>query len=507
MNRIAFGLLVAALLAGCHTHDHEEGHVHDEHGNHITHSEPTLEPLAFTIYSDKTELFVEFKPLVVGEESRFAAHFTALGETFKAVGEGSVTLSLRNGENVVLAITAEAPEVPGIFRLRLTPERAGQYKLVFDIRTPAYSDQITIDDVTVYPDEKTAMDKQESDSGSNAITYLKEQAWKVEFANQPVEQMPFFNVVKTSGMVAAAPGSEQTVAARTSGIVSFANSGLMAGSPVGAGQQLFTISSKGFTTDNAPLKLQEAKIALDKAQADYERLEKLLADQLATQAEFLQAKTALENAQAFYNSLTGSYGQSGQGITAGQSGYIKALLVTPGQFVEAGQPLAVLSKNNRLTVKAELSQTAFAKIGSIASANFRVNNKTVYSLKDLGGKVLSVGKFADNSLFIPVWFEIDNREGIIPGTYIEVFIQTNAVSDALVIPVSALMEEQGNYYVYVQTEGESFEKRELKLGGNDGRRVQVFSGLQAGDRVVTKGAYNIKLSTASGTLPAHGHEH
>ena len=121
--------------------------------------------------------------------------------------------------------------------------------------------------------------------------------------------------------------------------------------------------------------------------------------------------------------------------------------------------------------------------------------------------MLSVGKFADNSLFIPVWFEIDNREGIIPGTYIEVFIQTNAVSDALVIPVSALMEEQGNYYVYVQTEGESFEKRELKLGGNDGRRVQVFSGLQAGDRVVTKGAYNIKLSTASGTLPAHGHEH
>ena len=112
MNRIAFGLLVAALLAGCHTHDHEEGHVHDEHGNHITHSEPTLEPLAFTIYSDKTELFVEFKPLVVGEESRFAAHFTALGETFKAVGEGSVTLSLRNGENVVQAITAEAPEVP-----------------------------------------------------------------------------------------------------------------------------------------------------------------------------------------------------------------------------------------------------------------------------------------------------------------------------------------------------------------------------------------------------------
>ena len=121
------GLLVLAL--GCHTHDHEVGnaHAHDEHGNHITPSEPTLEPLAYTLYSDETELFVEFKPLVVGEESRFAAHFTSLGETFKAVGEGSVILSLKNGETVAQSITAEAPEVPGIFRLRMTPERAGPF--------------------------------------------------------------------------------------------------------------------------------------------------------------------------------------------------------------------------------------------------------------------------------------------------------------------------------------------------------------------------------------------
>ncbi|MEZ4963404.1 MAG: efflux RND transporter periplasmic adaptor subunit [Saprospiraceae bacterium] len=507
MKKIVIGLFAAALLASCHSHDHEGGHAHNPDGSHVTADEPGLEPLAYTLYTDKTELFVEFKPLVVGEESRFAAHFTSLGESFKAVGEGSVTLSFTGGP-VNQSITADAPEVPGIFRLHLTPEKAGQYKLVFDLKTPAYAGQITIDGVTVYPDEKTALENQSTESGSSSVvTYLKEQAWKIDFANMPVQRTAFFDVVKTSGMVAAAPGSEQTVAARTPGIVSFANNSLMTGSPVGTGQRLFSISSKGFTGDNAPLKLQEAKIALDKAKADVERLQRLLADQLTTQREFLLAKTELENAQAFYNSLSGSYGQSGQSIAAAQGGFIKTLLVTPGQFVEAGQPLAIISKNNRLTVKAELSQTAFAKIGSITSANFRVNNQTVYSMKDLNGRLLSVGKFAGESMFIPVWFEIDNRAGIIPGTYIEVFIQTNAVSNALVIPTSALMEEQGNYYCYVQTEGESFEKRELLLGGNDGRQVQVLSGIIEGDRVVTKGAYNIKLSTASGTMPAHGHEH
>lgn len=511
MKNLFLATLAAGLLASCQTHEHdaEDAHIHDENVNHVSAShdhDHAPEPLAFTLYSEKTELFVEFKPLAVGLETSFAAHFTSLGETFKPIAEGSVTLSL-TGSASKQSVTAEAPEVPGIFRLRLTPERAGAFKLVFDIKTPAYADQITIDNVTVYPDEKTALENQPAHAGGNAISYLKEQAWKVEFANAPVRRSPFFNVVKTSGMVGAAPGSEQTVSARTSGVVSFSNAGMMVGSPVSAGQRLFTISSGGFTENNAPLKLQEAKIALDKAKIAHDRLQKLLADQLATQPEFLQAKTEYESALAFFNSLSGSYGTGGQRLSAPQAGFVKSLLVTPGQAVEAGQPLAIISKNNRLVVKAELSQTAFAKVGSVSSANFKVSDKQVFSLRELNGKVLPTARFAEHSLFIPIWFEIENRQGIIPGTYVEVFIQTNALNDALVIPNSALMEEQGNYYCYVQTAGESFEKRELLLGGNDGKQVQVLSGIAEGERVVTKGAYNIKLSTASGTMPAHGHEH
>ena len=87
------------------------------------------------------------------------------------------------------------------------------------------------------------------------------------------------------------------------------------------------------------------------------------------------------------------------------------------------------------------------------------------------------------------------------------YLKTVPLYNVLVMPVAALVEEQGVFYVYVQTEGESFQKREVKLGANDGQQVQVLSGIEEGERVVTKGAYQIKLSTASGTLPAHGHEH
>ena len=104
-------------------------------------------------------------------------------------------------------------------------------------------------------------------------------------------------------------------------------------------------------------------------------------------------------------------------------------------------------------------------------------------------------------------FEIDNKVDIIPGSFIEIFLITTEVKDALIIPLSALLEEQGHYYAYVQTSGEGFQKRNLKLGSNDGEYVQVLSGIKENERVVSKGAYQIKLATMSGKMPSHGHEH
>jgi multidrug efflux pump subunit AcrA (membrane-fusion protein) len=59
----------------------------------------------------------------------------------------------------------------------------------------------------------------------------------------------------------------------------------------------------------------------------------------------------------------------------------------------------------------------------------------------------------------------------------------------------------------VQVSGETFQKRELKVGIRDSGFVQVLEGIKAGERVVTKGAYAIRLSSISGVIPAHGHAH
>jgi multidrug efflux pump subunit AcrA (membrane-fusion protein) len=102
---------------------------------------------------------------------------------------------------------------------------------------------------------------------------------------------------------------------------------------------------------------------------------------------------------------------------------------------------------------------------------------------------------------------LNNPGLIIPGSVVEVFLKAATLPNALIIPVQALIEEQGFFYVFVQTGGESFQKREVSLGITDGIDVQVVHGLKEGERIVTQGAYQIKLSQARGQVPEHSHEH
>ena len=467
----------------------------------------SLEPLAYTLYSSKSELFVEFKPLVVGQTSKFAAHLTLLGENFLPYTEGTVTVSLIQGEKG-LKNTAISPSSPGIFRLALQPVQAGMDQLIFDIQTKDFTDRFVIDSVPVYADEKTAIAAQPAATAGSDISYLKEQAWKVEFANAPVKKEMLFDVIKTTGEIQSAPGDEVTIAAKSNGIVKFVGNNNITGAAIRSGQTMFSVTGGEIAFENVEATKQAARAELTTTKSEFERANELIKDKLITQADFQNAKLRYEQAQITLNNLGRNY-SGGKSLSSPINGFIKNILVSEGQYVSAGQPLATVTKNQRIILKADVSLKDADKINSIQEANFTIiQSNQSYNTKELNGKVLAVGKTtAGNSPFIPVHFQIDSKPGMLPGSFAEVFLKTTPINDALTVPVSALVEEQGIFYMYVQTEGESFQKRELKLGANDGQKVQVLSGVREGERVVTKGGYQIKLLQASGALPAHGHEH
>ena len=105
------------------------------------------------------------------------------------------------------------------------------------------------------------------------------------------------------------------------------------------------------------------------------------------------------------------------------------------------------------------------------------------------------------------FFEINKPEGVIQGSFVDIFLISDDIENAIVIPKESIMENTGHYFVFVQNSGEGFEKREIQILASDGNNVQVEGGLNAGDRVVTKGAYRIKLASMSNALPSHGHVH
>jgi membrane fusion protein, heavy metal efflux system len=498
-NRISLIFSIALLVFSCRQSDSAE-----EHGHPHAEGPATL---AYTLYTDKTELFVEFKPLVVGESSRFAAHFTKLGDNFTALEEGTITLSLvTNGKGI--RATSNKASSPGIFRLALKPSTAGVGTLMFDIKTKDYTDRITIDSVIVFQNSEAAQKAAEPAAGGSALTFLKEQAWKIEFANTEVKPQTFHEVIKASGQISTRPSDEQVVSARSNGVVNW-NEDVVTGSKVEKGKKLFLLTSGNLAQGNIESQYREAKVNYDKAKADYERVQPLVKDKIVSQKDYLDIENRYKQAQITYETLSQNYSNGGQSVTAPISGFIKQITVRSGEFVQAGQPLAVISKDQALQLRAEVPLRYANDLPLITDATFKtVHNSKVYAIKDLNGKLLSFGKTVGNaSSLLPIFFSISNDGSLIPGDVVEVFLQTRPIPNALVVPITSLIEEQGNFYLYVQLEGESFEKRSVKLGANDGKNVQVISGLRPGERVVTKGAQMVKLATQSGAVPAHGHEH
>jgi len=494
-----FVVLLLIIASSCSNNPTDTKHEHEAGGP---------ENISYTIYSENLELFVEFKPLVVGSISKFATHLTVTGERFTALSAAKVTVSLLVG-NSGIKQSVDKTDTPGIFRLSLEPKTGGMGKIVFDIETKGFTDQITIDNVFVFADDKAAMSAPMQHENAGNISYLKEQAWKTEFANAPVQRQNFYIIIKTSGQVLSAAGDEEIITAGAAGIVSYTGNNTIAGTEVNSQTNLFSISGGDLTSGNVDAKFKEAKAHFEKAEADHDRAKELIGDKIISEKDFLDTKLKFENAKVAFDALSKNYSGMGQMVRSPIQGFVKSVLVSQGQYIEQGTPLAIISKNKKLILQANISQKYFSKLSSITDASFKTTSSdVVYDTKALNGKVISYGKSAgSNSPFIPISFEFDNPGNIIPGSVAEVFLKSSPIPDALVIPTSALTEEQGTFFVYLQTAGESFEKREVKLAASDGLNVQVISGLSEGERIVTKGAYQVKLASASGSMPEHGHEH
>ena len=492
-------LLISTTLIACshkpHSHGEEEAH---------------RETLLITSYSSTYELFAEADLFVAGQESHLLAHFTRLAD-FKPLAEGSVVISLLQEGGEIISGAAE-PVSDGIYRITLQPTVAGKGKLQIDIRTSDEVSQLIVNDITIEDNRAEAQHAAEAapHGGGNTVLFTKEQSWKIGFATTEVRKALFGETIRTVAQIEPSQSDEKVVVARAGGLVRFTGREITPGTVVRTGESLFTMEGGGLADNNTDVRYAEAVAEYNRAKAEYERKSVLAKERIITESELLTVQSAFQNAEAVYANLRKSLSSSGsQVVHAPMNGFVKQLFVRNGELAAAGQALLVVSQNRDLLIRAELQPRYYGVLGTITTATIKVmHSDLTYTLEELNGKIVTYGRSADlTNPLIPVLFQVENNAGLLPGSFVEMFIQLQEGREAITVPNEALIEEMGAYFLYVQVTPELFEKRAVLIGKSDGRSTEIREGLSVGERVVSRGAIMVKLSQSTGQLDAHGHGH
>lgn len=351
-------------------------------------------------------------------------------------------------------------------------------------------------------------EEEEHSDGPGVIALDDAQAAALGLKYEKAAAGPFASVVRTGGSIEAAPGDRSTVTATASGIVSFGGRRLTEGTKIVKGTPFLILGSSGMAEGNYPQQLADARAELAKAEADYARAETLSGNKVVSGAELEAAKLAVDVARRKVAVLSEHATKGGKNIVAPLGGYVTSLAVGEGDYVTAGQPLATISANRNLVLRADVPQRYLAEAAEVRTANFTTPyDGRTYDLSQSNGRLIgSARALAAGSPTLPVRFEFENGDGLTPGTVVEVFLKGAPREGVMTVPASALTEEQGAYYLYVRTSPGHYLKKPVEIGASDGARVEIAKGLAPGDEVVTEGAYYVRLAGMSTAIP-HGHTH
>ena len=483
--------------------NNEDNHAHNPDGSHVGEEIPRVD---YTIWTDQTELFVEFPVLIVGQPSKFAAHFTVM-DKHQPVREGSVTVSLIKGDKGIRA-TAESPSSPGIFSPIIQPKESGIHQLVFDLSTPQYTDKIMIKDLMVYANMEEANNAIDDAGEDGSISFLKEQAWKIEFQTASVMNGEIYDVIKTSGVWQPAQGSVKTMVATANGTVNFATTNLTEGTEVKQGQLLMNVSSQGLASNNLSAEIAKAKANYDQATSEYNRKKELYESKIIPKSEFEKVESNYAIAKSQYQSLASGVSGGSKQIRAPFDGFIRSVNVANGDYAEQGTVLISVATEQSKVLKSQIAPTYGLTMQNIKNVWYQTEIGNWKSILDSEGEILSISKDVErDSPLISVYAKVNDAINLPDGSLTQVQIAMGNGEQGTLVPESALMEDYGNYSVMVQLSGESFERRPISIGKRNGKNVEVLKGLQVGDVVVTTGAYQVKRASMSGSTPAHGHEH
>lgn len=508
IERVVAALVLVTLLVACRNTAPQDSATEQE-----------LPPVAVTIWSGRTELFMEYPPLVAGAPAAFHIHLTDLSN-FQPLREGRVVVRFEG--DAIERFEVDGPSTPGIFNVSLKVPAARRYQVAVEVHGANLKDELRVGAVTVYPDRQSAS-ASIGTGEEGATSFLKEQQWTLDFATIRVDSRQRRQVVAVPATIEPRAGGSAEVRAPGAGRIA-AGGGRASGTPVARGSILAEIVVRNERLGEAPvlrLEVTEAAAALRLAQGDLARVERLATVGAVPRRRVAEARAAHETAAARLKiaeeqlrhlelSRTGQgMGEAGERLVvrAPLAGVVAESSVTPGATVEEGQLLYRIVALDRVYVVGAVPEQHLARIKGAAEAEVGVPGLPA-TLKTT--RLISVGRVVDPARrSIPITFEIaDPPSEVAVGQGVTLRLITSPQAPEVAVPADAVVDDGGQTIVFVQTGGESFERRPVRVGGpREGGFLQIADGLEAGERVVTRGAHLVRLAALSPQTPGHGHVH
>ena len=262
------------------------------------------------------------------------------------------------------------------------------------------------------------------------------------------------------------------------------------GQKVNKGQVLAKIDDGGLSQQLAQLKIQS-----ELAKTTYERQKRLWEQNIGSEIQFLQSKSAYESQQESVNQL---YQQiSKTTVTAPFSGTIDDIITEQGSVVGAGQtPLMRIVNLENMYIETEVPERYVSDVvkGKSVSVNIPVLGKVIET------EIRQAGDFINpaNRTF-KVEVEIPNKDKAIkPNLSARLKINDYTNENAILISQSVVSENaEGDQYVYVVTdknsEGIGTAKRVIiETGKTQGDIIEVLKGLDSGSEIIKEGARSVR---------------
>ena len=484
---------------------------------------PTLD---VTHWTEKTELFMEYPPLVSGQAALFAVHLTTMAD-FEPItaGQASVEFTPEAGGPTTTLMGPEQPSRPGVFRVEGAPPSPGRYRYELVLDAPGLIDRHDLGIVTVFADEAAAnADAEMGPAGDTAaIAYLKEPQWTNGFATARVREAEIRTSIRVPAMVHPLPGGEAIVAAPAAGRL-MADVLLSIGERVRAGQVLAHLEPRlAAGADHATLvaEVAEALVALDAAQVEQVRAELLLEQRAVPARRVEDARRAISVAEARLEAAQARLAQrdqtlrSGGGAAAGNAfalrapiaGRLAEVMATLGASYDEGAPLFRIVRTDRVELEVQVPAASVAVARQLTGLSLEFPGQAE-PLELEPDHVHDAGVIDATTRALPLQMEIENPgEELLIGQTGTAVLYTRERQQWPAVPQAAVLTEAGRPYVFVQLGGERFVRRFIEIAAREGDLVGIKSGVMLGERVVTRGAYEVQLASAATGLPTEGHVH